>query len=63
MVGSCEALELGVKRTIDMGTIMALNIYESWEGAVKPRRNVIDTKVGTEESIIDFLKRYVRGKK
>ena len=60
---SYEALELNKNRTIDMGTRLALKIHERGEGAVKPGRRVFVPKVGTEERIMDFLKRYVREKK
>ena len=46
-----------------MGTWLALKIYEKGEGYVKPGRHVFVPKVGTEERIIEFLKRYAGGKK
>ena len=52
--GAYESLEINTKRAIDMGIRMALKIHERGEGAIKPGRHVFITKVGTEESIIDF---------
>ena len=60
---SYEALTLNAERAIDTGTRLALKIHERGEGAVKPGRRVFVPKVGTEERIMDFLKRYVREKK
>ena len=56
-----EALEIDVKCTIDMGTRLALKIHERGEGAVKPGRQVFVPKVGAEEHIMDFIKRYAGG--
>ena len=61
VVGAYEALELEDKHAIAMGTRMALKIHERGEGDVKPGRHVLVPKVGTEDCIIDFLKRYVGG--
>ena len=46
-----------------MGTRLDLKIHERGEGVVKTRRHVFVPKVGTQERIMDFLKRYVGGKK
>ena len=54
-----EAINLDDKRAIDMGTMLYLKTHERGEGAVKPGRHVFIPKVGTEERIMDFLKRYV----
>ena len=56
-------LELNSKRAIGMGTRLALNIHERGDEYVKPGRHVFIPKFGTEERIMDFLKRYVGGKK
>ena len=61
--GAYKALELNAKRAINIGTRLALKILDWVEGAVKPRRHVFVPKVGTEERIIEFLKRYAGGKK
>ena len=54
-----KALELDTKRAINMGTRMSLKIHDREEESVKPGRHVFIPKVGTEERIMDFLKRYV----
>ena len=61
--GSYKALELDVKRAIDMGTRLALKIHEGGEGSAKPGRHVFVPKVGAEEHMMDFIKRYVEGNK
>ena len=61
--GANKALELNVNRAIDIGTRLDLKIHERGEGAVKPRRNGVVLKVGTEECITDFLKRFAVGKR
>ena len=38
-------------------------MYRRGEGAVKPGRHVFDLKVGTEGRIMDFINRYMGGKK
>ena len=58
MGGAYEALKINVKRDIDTGTRLSLNIHERGDEAVKSRRHVFFPKVGTEERIMDFLKRY-----
>ena len=63
MGGSCKDLKLDSKHTINMGTRMALKIHKRGEGSVKPSRHGFVPKVGTEERIMDFLKRYAGGKK
>ena len=59
--GKYEALELDAKRAIDMGNILTLKIHERGEGAVNPGRHGFSPKVGMEERIMDFLKRYAGG--
>ena len=61
--GSYEALELKSKRAINIGTRLVLKTHERGEGDVKPERHVFVLKVGTEERIMEFLKRDVGGKK
>ena len=61
MVGAYNTLELEAKHTINMGTRMPLKIHERGEGSVKPRRHGFVPKLGTEERMIDFLKRFVGG--
>ena len=63
MGGSYKALELNTKRVINMITRLAPNTHNRREGAVKPRRHVFVQKVGTEEHIMEFLKRYVGGER
>ena len=46
-----------------MGTRLALKIHERGEGAVKPGRHGFVPKVGTEERMMDLLKRFAGGKK
>ena len=58
-----EALEIGSKHAIDVGTRLALKIHERGGEAVKPGRHVFVLKVGTKDCIMDFLKRYVGGEK
>ena len=59
--GAYEALEINSKRAIDMGTRLDLNIHKRGEGSIKPVRNVFVPKVGMEERIMEFLKRYAGG--
>ena len=59
--GAYEALEFDTKRAIDMGTSLDLKMHERGEGAVTPRRHVFVPKFGTDERIMDFLKRYTGG--
>ena len=47
MGGAYEALELDAKRTIDMGTRLALKIYNRGEEAVKTGTHVLVPKVRT----------------
>ena len=61
--GSYEALKLDVKRAIEMVTRLPLKIYEKGEGDVKLGRYGFVPKVSTEERMMDFLKRFVGGKK
>ena len=63
MGGSYEALELETKHIINMITRLSLKIHERGNGAVKPRRHIFVPKVGTEERIMEFLKRYAGGEK
>ena len=60
--GAYEALDIDAKRVIDMKNSLVLKIHERGEGAVKTGRHVLVPKVGTEEHIMDFLKRYTGGK-
>ena len=60
--GVYEALEIDAKLAIEMGTRLALKMHKRGEGSVKPRRRGFVPKVGTEEDIIDFLKRYTGGR-
>ena len=60
--GAYEALELDAKRTINMGTRLALKIHERVEGAVKPGRHGFVLKVGTEERLMEFIRRFGGGK-
>ena len=46
-----------------MGTMLVLKIHDRREGAVKPRRHGFVPEVRTDERIMEFLKRYVGGKK
>ena len=64
MVGvSYDSLELDYNRAIDMGNRLALKTHKRRVGDVKPRRHRLVLKVRTEERIMDFLTRYVGGKK
>ena len=63
MGGANEALELKVKRAIDMGTRLALKIQERGEGAVNTGRHVFVPKARAEERMIEFLKSFAGGKK
>ena len=60
--GAYESLEVNAKRAIYMGTRLPPKIHERGEGAVKPGRHVFVLKVGTEECIMDLLKRYTKKK-
>ena len=53
-----EALDLDAKRAIDMGNRLDLKIHKRGEGAAKSGRRGFVPKVGTEERIMEFLKRY-----
>ena len=55
--GAYKALELDAKCAIEMGTRLAMKIHKRGERDVKPGRHVFFTKVGTEERIMDFLRR------
>ena len=48
---------------INMGTRLDLKIHERGEGAVKPGRHRFAPKVGTEERMMEFLKRFAGGNK
>ena len=61
--GENEALELNSKRDIDMGTSLALKIHKRGDEAVKIGRHGFVPKVGTEEHMTEFIKRFARGKK
>ena len=58
MGGAYEALDINVKRFINMETGLPLKIHKRGEGAVKPGRHRFVPKVGTEEGIMDSLKGY-----
>ena len=58
-----EALNIDAKRAIDMVTRLPLKINERGEVSVKSGRHGFVPKVGTEERMMDFLKRFVGGKK
>ena len=58
-----KALEIDAKRDIDIGNRLPLKIYEKGEGDVKLGRYGFVPKVSTEERMMDFLKRFVGGKK
>ena len=58
---SYKALDLDAKRAIDMGTSLHLKIHEREEKAVKTGRHGFVPKVGTEELMMEFLKRFVGG--
>ena len=47
----------------DMGTRLPLKIHRRGEGAVKPGRHGFVPKIGTEERMMDFVKRFAGGKK
>ena len=63
MGGEYEALRINAKRATDMGTRMEPKIHKRGEGAVKPVRYVFVPKFGTEECIMEFIKRYAGEKK
>ena len=63
MGGEYKALYINAKRAINIGTRLALKIHKRGEGAVKLERHGFFPKVGTEEHIMEFLKRYVGWKK
>ena len=62
MGGEYEALKIDAKRTIDMGTTLTLKIHERGEGSAKPGRHGFVPNVGTEEHMMNFLKRLAGGK-
>ena len=57
-----KALELNTKRAIGMGTRMPLKMHDRGEVAVKLGRHRFVPKVGTEERMMDFLKRFAGGR-
>ena len=61
--GSYKSLKLNTKRTIDMGTRLALKIHKREEGDVKPKSYVFILKIRTEERIMEFPNMYVGGEK
>ena len=63
MGGANKALDIYAKCVIDMRNRLDLKIHERGEGAVKPGRHGLVPKVGTEERIMEFLNRFVGGKK
>ena len=46
----------------DMGNRLALKIHGRKNGDIKPRGHIFILKVGTEDHIMEFLRRCVRGK-
>ena len=58
MGGAYKVLKLNSKRAINMGTRLDLKIHKRGEGAAKSGRRGFVPKVGTEERIMEFLKRY-----
>ena len=52
---SHEALKLDAKRTVDMGTRLALKIHERGDEAIKPKRHVFVPRFRTKEQIMAFL--------
>ena len=54
---------LTTRRAIGTETRLDLKIHERGEEAVKPGRHGFVPKVGMEERIMDFIKRYAGGTK
>ena len=60
--GAYKDLKLDSKHEISMGTRLAIKIHKRGEVAVITGRHVFVPKVGTEDRIMEFFKRFAGGR-